>query len=237
MRIGANINLPEDAARHACRVLRMREGEALCLFNGLGGECEASIVEAHKDRVQVKVLRVLDRECESPIQLTLVQSLQTGDKMDFTIQKAVELGVSRVVPVASQRSVLKLQGDRAEKRVAHWQGVVVSACEQCGRNRLPTVEAIRPLRDWLANQQGREQVLRLILLPEATISLHSLHKPAAGREVELLIGAEGGLSPEEVSAALAAGYIGVRLGPRVLRTETAGLAALASIQCLWGDFG
>jgi len=168
--------------------------------------------------------------------VTLVQALQSGDKMDLTIQKAVELGAAAIVPVASRRSVLKLEGARAAKRLAHWQGVAVAACEQCGRNRVPPVAEIESLERWLA-QPAPANVLRLMLAPGADATLAALPRPTADTRIELLIGAEGGLAPEELEKATQAGFVGVRLGPRILRTETAGLAALAALQCLWGDFG
>jgi 16S rRNA (uracil1498-N3)-methyltransferase len=170
-------------------------------------------------------------ECESPLSITLVQALQAGDKMDFTIQKAVELGVRDIVPVESRRSVLRLAGERAAKRVAHWQGVVASACEQCGRNQVPLVAPVEKLENWLARPANG--VLRLMLDPEAEESFASIRPEGA---VQLLIGAEGGLDPQEMIAARQAGFLAVRMGPRVLRTETAGLAALAVMQALWGDF-
>ncbi|WP_153109169.1 16S rRNA (uracil(1498)-N(3))-methyltransferase [Propionivibrio limicola] len=242
MATGTLVELPENAARHACRVLRLREGDGLVLFDSTGGEYVARIASVNRDRVSADVLEWRDAECESPIRLTLVQALQTGEKMDMTVQKAVELGVQRIVPVASRRSVLKLQGERAERRVEHWQGVATAACEQCGRNRLPEVTAIMPLERWLERlpqdaAPNGERVLRLMLVPGAELTLDQLPRPQPGSEVELLIGAEGGLAPEEVARAKEAGYLGLRLGPRILRTETAGLAALAAIQCLWGDFG
>jgi 16S rRNA (uracil1498-N3)-methyltransferase len=170
-------------------------------------------------------------ERESPLAITLVQALQAGDKMDFTIQKAVELGVRHIVPVESRRSVLRLAGERAAKRVAHWQGVVASACEQCGRNQVPLVAPLEKLENWLA--RPAPGVLRLMLAPDAERTLASI-RPAG--EVQLLIGAEGGLDPQEMIAAKSAGFQAVRMGPRILRTETAGLAALAAMQVLWGDF-
>lgn len=232
----SSIDLSENAARHACRVLRLRAGDDLTLFDGAGGEYTARIAAVARERVSVEVLQWRDVECEAPIQLTLVQALQAGEKMDMTMQKAVELGVARIVPVASRRSVVRLDGERALRRLEHWRGVVASACEQCGRNRVPEVAALGGLDRWLGAPAGRG-VLRLMLVPGAAQTLNDLAIPAPGGEVELLIGAEGGLAPEEVALAAAAGYQGVRLGPRILRTETAGLAALAAIQCLWGDFG
>ncbi|HEX5803078.1 MAG TPA: 16S rRNA (uracil(1498)-N(3))-methyltransferase [Azospira sp.] len=228
---GALLALPENAARHAARVLRLTAGEAITLFDGRGGEYAARIAAVRKDEVSAEVLDWRAAECESPLSIRLVQALQAGDKMDLTVQKAVELGVAAIQPVASRRSVVRLDGERALRRVEHWRGVAASACEQCGRNRVPEVAAIEPLDRWLA--KPAEAPLRLMLSPTATLGLCEL--PPA-RSLELLIGAEGGLDPGEAAAAAAAGFVGVRLGPRVLRTETAGLAALAAIQTLWGDF-
>jgi 16S rRNA (uracil1498-N3)-methyltransferase len=165
------------------------------------------------------------------LSVTLVQAVQAGDKMDFTIQKAVELGIKDIVPVDSRRSVIRLSGERAGKRVAHWQGVAAAACEQCGRNQVPNVAPLEKLENWLA--KPAHEGLRLMLMPDAENTLASL--PPV-ENVQLLIGAEGGLDPQEVIAARQAGFQAVRLGPRVLRTETAGLAALAAMQALWGDF-
>lgn len=228
---GAVLALPEGAAAHAARVLRLAAGDAVTLFDGRGGEYAARIAAVRKAAVDAEVLAFRERECESPLAIRLVQALQAGDKMDLTVQKAVELGVAAILPVASRRSVVRLDGERAARRVAHWQGVAVAACEQCGRNRVPEVAAIEPLDRWLARPAAAP--LRLMLSPAAELTLQAL--PPA-RSLELLIGAEGGLDPREVEMAEAAGFVGVRLGPRVLRTETAGLAALAAIQTLWGDF-
>jgi len=232
---GVRVDLPENAARHAARVLRLRVGNDLVLFDGTGGEYAARITAVDRERVSVDVLEWRDAECEAPLRLTLVQALQSGEKMDMTVQKAVELGVARIVPVASRRSVMKLDGERAQKRLEHWRGVVASACEQCGRNRVPEVSALEGLDRWLG-QPASAGILRLMLVPGSAQMLASLVSPAPGGQVELLIGAEGGLAPEEMEMAVQAGFVGVRLGPRILRTETAGLAALAAIQCLWGDF-
>ena len=232
---GVSVDLPANAARHASRVLRLRVGDDLVLFDGNGGEYAGRIAQSDRDRVSVDVLDWSDRECEAPIRLTLVQALQAGEKMDMTVQKAVELGVARVVPVSSRRSVVRLDGERALRRVEHWRGVAASACEQCGRNRVPEIAALESLERWLG-KTARKDVLRLMLVPGSAHTLASIEPPLPGGSVELLIGAEGGLAPEEVGMAERAGYLGVRLGPRILRTETAGLAALAAIQCLWGDF-
>lgn len=203
----------------------------MVLFDGRGGEYLAHIQRIERDRVVAELASWTDIERESALQVTLVQALQAGDKMDFTIQKAVELGVSAIVPVDSRRSVLKLSGERAAKRVAHWQGVAASACEQCGRNQVPIVAPLERLDQWLA--RPADGALRLMLAPDAETTLAGL---APAKQVQLLIGAEGGLDPQEVIAARQAGFQAVRLGPRVLRTETAGLAALAALQALWGDF-
>ena len=203
----------------------------MVLFDGRGGEYPAHIERIERDHVFAELAAWQDIERESPLKVTLVQALQAGDKMDFTIQKAVELGVRDIVPVESRRSVLRLAGERAAKRVAHWQGVVASACEQCGRNQVPLVAPLEKLESWLA--RPAHGVLRLMLAPDAEQTLASI-SPVG--EVQLLIGAEGGLDPQEVLAAKSAGFQAVRMGPRVLRTETAGLAALAALQALWGDF-
>lgn len=227
----AFLPLDEQAARHAARVLRLREGDLVVLFDGTGGEYPASIAETGKHSVTVRLGAHHARECESALEVTLAQAISAGEKMDFTLQKATELGITRIQPLASERSVVKLSGERAEKRVAHWQGVVISACEQCGRNRIPTVDPIRPYNDWLGdNQPG----LRLMLSPEAEISLCDLPRP--DQPVTLLIGPEGGFSASETAAARHAKFTPVRLGTRILRTETAALAALAAMQALWGDF-
>lgn len=229
---GAHIELPEPVARHAVRVLRLPPGAGMALFDGRGGEYPARIERIEKDRVTVALGTWQDIERESPLHVTLIQAVQAGEKMDYTIQKAVELGISDIIPVDSRRSVLRLAGERAAKRVAHWQGVVAAACEQCGRNQLPLVAPLEKMENWLA-RPPIPGTLRLMLAPEASDTLASI-QPA--QRVQLLIGAEGGFDPQEVLAARQAGFRSVSLGPRVLRTETAGLAALAALQVLWGDF-
>ncbi|MDR2451114.1 MAG: 16S rRNA (uracil(1498)-N(3))-methyltransferase [Candidatus Accumulibacter sp.] len=236
---GARHELTASAARHAARVLRLKPGDALTLFDGKGGEYAGRIQsherEAGRDRVVAELSAWRGVERESPLGLTLVQALQSGEKMDITVQKAVELGAGRIVPVLARRSVVRLQGERAEKRGTHWRAVAASACEQCGRNRVPEVADLCDLAHWLELPPENAGTLRLMLEAEAGVRLDALQKPGTGA-VELLVGAEGGLAPEERELAGKAGFIAVRLGPRVLRTETAGLAALAAIQCLWGDF-
>ena len=234
--MGSHVMLPENAARHACRVLRLHVDDDLVLFDGAGGEYACRISTVEREGVTVAVLEWRDLECEAPLAITLVQALQAGEKMDTTVQKAVELGVARIVPVASRRSIVRLEGERAKRRVEHWRSVVASACEQCGRNTLPEVATLDVLEHWLG-RPATKGVLRLMLDPRAGQPLSRIVPPAPGGLVELLIGAEGGLAPEETQMAESAGFVPIRLGPRVLRTETAGMAALAAIQCLWGDFG
>ncbi|MCL2523271.1 MAG: 16S rRNA (uracil(1498)-N(3))-methyltransferase [Betaproteobacteria bacterium] len=229
---GARVELPAPVARHAARVLRLPPGAPMILFDGRGGEYLAHIERIERDRVLAGLADWREVERESPLAVTLVQALQAGEKMDFTVQKAVELGVRDIVPVMSRRSVMRLSGDRAGRRVAHWQGVAAAACEQCGRNQVPLVAPLEKLENWLA--RPADGALRLMLAPQAERTLADL--PPANK-VQLLIGGEGGLAPQEVVAAELAGFQAVRLGPRVLRTETAGLAALAALQLLWGDLG
>lgn len=224
--------LPEQAAHHAARVLRLKEGDAVSIFNGQGGECEARIIAIGKRGVEVEIVAWHPIERESPLQVVLAQAISAGEKMDYTLQKAVELGVGAIQPLASERSVVRLSGERAEKRVAHWQGVVIAACEQSGRNRVPEVAPIRPLFDWLG-QPGRGG-LRLMLSPDAPGGLRDLARPEG--PVTLLIGPEGGFSAEESLAAQNQGFAPLRLGARILRTETAALAMLAAMQLQWGDF-
>lgn len=226
------LDLPEVAAHHAARVLRLRVGEAVTLFNGEGGEHAAVVAAIDKRGVTVEVGAHRAIEREAPLAVTLVQAVSSGERMDLTIQKAVELGVGAVQPVLSERSVVRLAGERAEKRVAHWQQIAVSACEQCGRNRVPTVHPLTPLSNWLTGVPPA--ATRWLLWPEADRSLRELPKPPA--PIELLVGPEGGLTDNEAQAARAAGFLAVRLGPRVLRTETAAPALLAAVQALWGDF-
>ncbi|BCB28687.1 ribosomal RNA small subunit methyltransferase E [Sulfurimicrobium lacus] len=226
------VELPPESAHHAAKVLRLQAGDAIVLFDGTGGEYPALIEQIGKQRVTVEIGTWRERECESPLDVTLVQALSSGDKMDFTLQKAVELGITAIQPIASERSVVKLSGERAEKRVRHWQQIVVSACEQCGRNRVPQVAPILSLNDWLG--QAAKPGVRLTLAPDAPASLRELPRPSA--PVTLLIGPEGGFAPSEIKAAASCGFAPVRLGPRVLRTETAALAALAAMQAVWGDF-
>jgi 16S rRNA (uracil1498-N3)-methyltransferase len=228
----SRIALDSNAARHVGRVLRLVAGDELTLFDGLGGEYPAHLVESGKRELWVVCGERRDRNCESPLQLTLAQGVSKGERMDYTIQKAVELGISRIVPVHTERSVVNLKGERLEKRMDHWRGVIISACEQCGRNTLPELLPLTTLNNWLIQPfSGRA----LLLDHRAATGISGLELPESA--CTLLIGPEGGLSEREHAMAVAAGYLGIRLGPRVLRTETAALTALAAIQSRWGDLG
>lgn len=225
------ITLPDASAHHAARVLRLSVGDAVTLFNGRGGEWAGHIHHIGKRAVDVHVAAWQDVERETPLRITLVQGISSGERMDYTLQKAVELGVHAVQPVACVRSVVKLSGERADKRRNHWQNLVIAACEQCGRNRVPEVADIAALPAWLA--QPATASLKLMFAPDAQHTLHALPRP--GGDVTVLAGPEGGFAADEYSAALTAGFVPIRLGPRVLRTETAALAALSAMQTLWGD--
>ena len=230
---GATRDLPEAAAHHAARVLRLNVGDAVIVFNGAGGEVNAQIQTITKHRVAIRVGAWQDRETESPVAVTLVQGLSARERMDFTIQKAVELGVAEIFPVETRRSVMRLAQERAERRVEHWQNLAISACEQCGRNRVPDVRTPVTLAAWLAAREVR--LPGLILAPDGGASLLTVARSAG--EFDIVVGPEGGFTGEEIAAAERAGLTALRLGPRVLRTETAGPAMLAAIHALWGDFG
>lgn len=229
--LGARFSLPPGPARHAAKALRLAAGDAITLFSGQGGEFDARIERIQKDEVAVSITGFSDVERESRLRVMLAQGISSGERMDYTLQKAVELGVAAIQPIAAKRSVVKLAGERADRRVAHWQGVVASACEQCGRNRVPAVAPPLTLAHWLGQQQGGRL---LFLSPLAEARLADLPPPAA--QDWLVAGPEGGFELDEIAALQAAGAIPVRLGPRVLRTETAALAALSAMQTLWGDF-
>lgn len=233
---GAEIALPDRAARHVA-ALRLGEEDEVTLFNGAGGEYRAVLARIARDGTSARVTEGRAVERESPLAITLAQCVSSGDRMDLAVQKATELGVTAIVPVISERTIVRLSGERAERKLEHWRNIVISACEQCGRNRLPLVSPQKELLAWLAAQPGSTVSMRLLLAPDAPRGAGQLPLPARGSEVMLLIGPEGGLAPHERTAAEFAGFLPVRLGPRVLRTETAPLAALAALQTLWGDMG
>lgn len=234
---GERLALPEDVARHV-QVLRMQPGDALTLFNGQGGQYEARLAELGRRMATVELGAFCALETEPPYRVTLAQGIAGGDKMDWLIEKAIELGASRIVPVGTARAVVRLSGERAARRQAHWQALVAAACEQCGRNRVPEVQPPRELSAWLDTLPAAldEGELRLILSPRATQPFDALPKLAPRATVTLLIGPEGGLAPEEEEAATARGFTPIALGPRVLRTETAGMAVLAALAARWGGW-
>jgi len=232
---GLRVTLAPGASRHVAKVLRKAAGDELIVFDGSGGEYRAVIESIARAGATVVIGDWRDVEREAPIRVTLAQAISATDRMDFTLQKAVELGVAAIQPLAAARSVTRLDAERARKRVEHWRGVVVSACEQCGRNRVPPVAEVADSIHWLGSARAHEQAqLRLLLAPGATLRLRDLAAPHG--EVLLLAGPEGGFTDDEEHAARAAGFSAVRLGPRTLRTETAALAALAAMHALWGDF-
>jgi 16S rRNA (uracil1498-N3)-methyltransferase len=228
---GAKIQLPPVPAHHATRVLRLVKGNEVVLFNGQGGEYPAVLEWVDKDGVTALCREWRDVERESPLDIRLAQGISSGERMDYTLQKAVELGVTAIQPLAMRRSVVKLTAERATRRVEHWQGIVMAACEQSGRNRLPVVAMPLDVPQWLATAQAG---LKLYLSPLAETTLRDLPPPSG--PVWLVAGPEGGFEPEEAALITDFGFTPVRLGPRVLRTETAALAAVAGMQALWGDY-
>ena len=228
---GKRIDLPEDAANHLVRVLRMQAGDACVLFNGDGQDYAATLLAANKRGVEVEVGASTGVDNESPLRIALVQGIARGEKMDWILQKATELGIASVYPVQSDRSEVKLDGERATKRLAHWRSVVVSACEQSGRARIPDVAAAQPLDALLRGELPSRR--RFLLDPEADKAIATM--AALDRDCVLAVGPEGGWSPRDRQALQAAGFEGLRLGPRVLRTETAGIAAIAALQARFGD--
>lgn len=229
----AELPLPAQAAEHVVRVLRMNAGDVLTVFNGDGYDYAATLISVGKRDVMLRIDSREEVTNESPLKLTLAQGVARGEKMDLIVQKATELGVARIVPLFTERSEVKLDASRAEKRLLHWQAVAASACEQSGRVRVPEVAAAQPLQAWLESLSN-DDAQRLALLPEGTLRAREVQFSASGGL--LVIGPEGGLGDRDVSALRDAGFQGLRLGPRILRTETAGLAALAALQALHGDF-
>jgi 16S rRNA (uracil1498-N3)-methyltransferase len=238
----SRIALDADVAQHV-RVLRLQVGEVITLFGGDGRETKATIASIEKKFVEVDVQSCEWVNRESPLDIALVQSLAVADKMDWIVQKATELGVTEIVPMKANRATLKLDAERAEKRVAHWQAVAIAACEQCGRNVVPTVTAIQTMPETPLSMRSFRQSAQprhyAILHPEADASLLAWARPfaLAKEKLGILIGPEGGFDDRELALAKAAGVTMVRFGPRVLRTETAGIAALAALQSAFGDLG
>jgi 16S rRNA (uracil1498-N3)-methyltransferase len=226
---GAAVELPERAARHAA-ALRLRKGDAVVLFNGDGHESAATLTGLGKRGAACLVRNRAAVDRESPLEVHLAQGVCAGDRMDLVLQKATELGVASIQPVVTARSIVRLSSERQGRRGTHWQNIVIAACEQCGRNRVPEVAPSVAFGAFLA-RPARDGT-RVLLLPEGETTIRALGPRAP---VTVLIGPEGGLAPEERTLALAAGFRAVRFGPRILRTETAPLAALAALQALYGD--
>jgi len=237
---GASVLADERATAHLTRVLRLAGGAPLRVFDGAGTEHAATLGALRGGQVEIRLGERVAPRAESPLAITLVQGVSRGERMDYTIQKATELGVRRLVPVLAGRSVVRLDAAQAARKLAHWRAIALAACEQCGRAQLPEIAAPRSLAEHLAGVAapapgGTGTALRLLLTPDGEQCLAAL--PASLAAVELLIGPEGGLSEAEQQLARRAGFVGLRLGPRVLRTETAAAAAIAALQALRGDLG
>ncbi|TNE96916.1 MAG: 16S rRNA (uracil(1498)-N(3))-methyltransferase [Gammaproteobacteria bacterium] len=229
---GCTAALDENAAQHVGRVLRMQPGQDLRLFNGDGQDYPATITTAGKKNVEVMVGTPEPNHTESNLEIVLGQTLSKGDRMDYAVQKAVEMGATRIVPLSTERCDVRLKGDREDKRLRHWQSVAISAAEQCGRARVPDILPVMTVDQWL--EHSRDCDLRLVLHHRTKQSLQSMNTPS---RVALMIGPEGGLSADEIALAEKEGFLPVALGPRVLRTETAPVASIALCQWLWGDIG
>jgi len=224
------VTLEETTSHHLLRVLRLKPGESLLLFNGNGKEYQAVLKESCKKQARVLVQDSLQPDRESKLHIALGQGIARGERMDFVLQKSVELGVGSITPLWTKRAQVQLSGRRLEKRLSHWRGVIRSACEQSGRVYLPKLHCAAKLADWYS--VNRKQSLQIVLDPSASLRLSDL-TPAG--EVRILIGPEGGLEDDEISMAETSGFKRIRLGPRTLRTETAALATVAAVQALWGD--
>ena len=232
MAIGDCIELEAGAARHLTSALRMNSGQLVTLFNGQGGEYTAELVEAKKGKATVRIAAFDQTNRESSLSIHLAIGISRGERMDWIMQKATELGVSEITPLFTERCEVKLSGDRLDKKVVHWQQVAISACEQSQRNRVPTINNPLKLEQW---QTSCDTSLKLVLHHRTDKSLKNMQQPSA--QIALLIGPEGGLSETEIEQAMALDFQPLGLGPRVLRTETAPLAAISILQSLWGDMG
>jgi 16S rRNA (uracil1498-N3)-methyltransferase len=223
--------LPAAGAYHVTRVLRMRIGAPVAVFDGKGNEHRAEIVRVDGNQAVVRIGEQVVATAESPLTITLVQGISRSERMDWALQKATELGVNVIAPVITARSVVRLDDKQGAKKVEHWRNIVIGACEQCGRSHVPDVLAPISLRQYL--QEHAKEGMRLVLSPTGPSALAGLS--SMSKRVELLIGPEGGLDDDEIDRAQSAGFIPVRLGPRVLRTETAAVTALSVLQAMWGD--
>ena len=232
LQIGQDALLPEQAGEHIVRVLRLERGHPLILFNGDGCEYDATLSSLARRAVSAEVIAVRAVDRESPLPLTLAQGIARGEKMDWILKKATELGVARIVPIVTERTEVKLDEERAERRMLHWASVIDGACEQSGRTRLPVLDPPQRLDRWLGSLDA-DTSLRLALLPDGDVVARAL--PTMTHGATLCVGPEGGLSDNDVALLRQTGFLGLRLGPRILRTETAGIAALAALQALQGD--
>jgi len=233
LEVGAEVALSTENTHYLRQVVRCRPGYLITLFNGEGGEYSATIQTLEKRECRVSINQFIDHDVESPLKITLLQGVSKGDRMDFTVQKAVELGVDHIVPLLTERSVVRLDAKRSQKKQEHWQGIANSATAQSGRSRIVNVAPIIPLSEYLQTLEPNQETM-LLLSPAAKSGFNTI---AQVQSISLLIGPEGGLSDSEERVACSAGFSAVRFGPRVLRTETAAVAALGLIQGLWGDLG
>ncbi|GGY78891.1 16S rRNA (uracil(1498)-N(3))-methyltransferase [Marinobacter zhanjiangensis] len=229
---GHTVFLDDSSAHHVGKVLRMQTGQPLELFNGDGANYPAELDEVGKKRVSARILSREESTCEPCLKILLGQVISKGDRMDYAVQKSTELGVDTIVPLTSERCDVRLKGDREDKRIRHWQQVAISAAEQCGRATVPTIAPLTSLADWFSLSAACD--LRLVLHHRTDQPLSTMTPPEKG--VALLVGPEGGLSEAEIAAARESGFSPAAMGPRVLRTETAPVAAITLCQWLWGDF-
>jgi 16S rRNA (uracil1498-N3)-methyltransferase len=242
MHPGESVRLSNDTGHHAAQVLRLKPGDPVILFNGKGGEFPGHLAQAKKSGCLVQIDHFLDIERESPLSIELAQAVCVNEKMDWIIQKAVEQGVTCIQPLITSRSVVRLAGERAAKRQLHWQRVIIAACEQCGRNRIPQLRPLLSLSQWFEQKFTEKKEIggrlrhNLMLSPTAHLRLAELPPPLSDEWLTLLVGPEGGLSQEEINAALTIGFESIRIGKRILRTESAALVAIAAAQTLWGDY-
>jgi len=229
---GEIVTVTGQTAHHVIKVLRLRPGSAIRLFNGHGAEWDAVLLESNRSEIRLEVCSPVEAIAASSLSITVAQGIARNDRMDFILQKSVELGVSSIQPLWMQRCQSRLRNERLEKRMQHWRGVIINACEQCGRSTLAELYNPENYTGWISKQNP--SALGLMLQPESTQVLND--HPPQGRDIVVLVGPEGGLTTEEQRLAELSGFTGIRLGQRILRTETAALSALASMHTLWGDF-
>jgi 16S rRNA (uracil1498-N3)-methyltransferase len=232
---GGFLSLHGAVAHHAINVLRIGIGDKIVLFNGKGGEYICSVDSVNsRQRMAVKIEEWKEIERESPLTIILIQAICASDKMDYIVQKSIEAGVNAIQPLSTQRSMVKLSSEKASRRLEHWNNLALAACEQCGRNRIPTINPVMSMSTWLAQLPVMSLESRLLLTPRENKKFSQLDKPSG--PIKLLIGPEGGFSSDEQHLATASGFLPIKLGPRTLRTETAAIAAIAALQMRWGDY-